>query len=299
MYALPVVNEIHTSDLIAECPHQRMLLHQGGGAGEYTGALYKGQVGHRALKLLHDEGNFSAKEGEMGVVVADAACHVQELAVQECRPLSKSVRDHLDDYHGELVPILKEYCERMGPQFEAGEVVGTELPVEYTTTLPGCGEVTFSSHIDLLWRDRNNQLVIGDWKFQEEQPSMEYLGRNLQFAFYWLCVAYGKVCVDPLFDEWVELHEYAECAWFDMWRFKPYVRVVYNKDKTVKAKKGDKRDERDIVRRWSVDPEREDEIRHDLAMRIALMRQGIWPKHPEKLRCNLCECKSSCRSYHK
>ena len=300
VYKLSPDAEIHTTDLQADCLRTVQLRHQGLERGEYTTALYRGQLAGAACSYLHEYDAWDDAGVSDAIQWADA--EVEKMAEEENRPLSGSVRQNKEAIRKEAESRVSHYSYRLADYFAQCKLIGTELPIRGVIEVPGMEPITLASHLDLIFRDPNGQLKVWDFKYQDEAPTMAYLGRNLQFASYFLMTAYGEVRTDAQMDVWTRFGEFADFAWVDLARFKPYTRRTEIADgmtgEVTTYTKGDHRPLKNIVRRWTYSPDKEDEMRREIATRVLMFRHGLFPTSPDKLACHLCECRHACPAFH-
>jgi hypothetical protein len=254
----------HTTDLQAECHHSVLLRRMGKIKGEYTTALYRGQLAGQVLERLHEHVHPNAWT-DVGVIdehLGIGQANVEEMAKKEKRPVSDGCRNQIPTILKDVRARVQHYADRMQDYFSRCELIGCELPVylEFDMELGGEGDEKFivSSHLDLLFRDPQGQLRLWDFKYknqdelfiiitdpetgkeqkytfmskEEDSPKMDYLGRNIQFGAYWLACVAGLVQLPegsfsaPTRDSqsWHHFNEPPILGWVDLANFKPYAR---------------------------------------------------------------------------
>lgn len=291
------IEEWHTSDLNNPCMMAVKLTREGKLMATGTTALWRGQVAGRTLERVHTEELWDPEL--LAQVIHTSGDEVTDQLIREGRPPTKAVLDGRGEVQKEIEKHLHHYVTRFGPWFRNHtELVGCELPMRVELEM-GEHKVKFATHIDLLVRDNKGQLVIVDWKWRKDTPTMAYLGRNLQFGLMYLGVAYGHVMLpDPLIG-WTTFGEFAECAWFDLATCKPYGTSKKDDKGGYLFKKGESRPWKRIMKRWSFSPEREEWMIQQIRLRVALADAGVWMMTPDPLGCEFCECNNQCPSYHK
>lgn len=293
--------DVHTSDLTAACMKSVQLRHEGKILGQYTTALYRGQLAGMVCSYIHDHDAWS--EDGLEAAITWGLTEVERTATDENRPVSDSVRKNLDTITGDVRKVCGHYIERLAGYFAKCKLIGTEVPVRMEMEIPGQAPMQFASHVDLMFRDAHNQLCIWDFKHQQESPTMAYLGRNLQFVCYYLSAAYGHFQIDSELDLWHAYGEFPDMAWVDLANFKPYSRKTEAKDpETGELRtfvKGEARPLQNILRRWTFSPDRENDMRKELALRVTMLRHGLFPTNPDKLGCHLCESNEHCPAFHR
>lgn len=292
--------EIHTSDLTASCLRSVQLKHQGKIVGSYTTALYRGQLAGHVCAWIHQH-NAWTPDGVVDAINASVPV-VAQLATDERRPISDAVKANMPEIHEEVAKHIGHYVDRLKDYFSKCELIGCELPVRMTLDLPGAGPTNFASHLDLLFRDSHGQLQCWDWKWQDESPTMQYLGRNLQFVTYYLMLVHGEVLLDSDLGMWQQFGEFPAMAWVDLAGFKSYSRRTEGKDRltgeVVVYAKGDNRPLDNIVRRWTFSPDREADMLKELSLRAVMMQHDIWPMSAEKIACFVCDSQRFCPAFH-
>ena len=306
MNPLPPDYDVGTTMLQESCMKRIELRVLGKSIGEMPGALYKGNVGHAALEQLHREPAETWCEATVERCVAQGVRETEQRAEDENRPMTEAVVKDQQDTSKELTALINHYVERRRDYIAKSEVLGVEVPIRWKEELDGVagGPVSFASHVDLLYRDPDGQLVIADFKFKAESPTMAYLSRSLQLGAYFIACAYGRVMLDQggITERWVSLGEYAEAELIDMLQFKPYNRATMVVDKEtgeeIRYSKGDVRPLRNIIKRFSFLPEKENTIKSRIAERVLLMRAGIWPANPDPLGCHFCDVRMACDNFN-
>jgi hypothetical protein len=270
--------------------------------GQYTTALYRGQLADAALCLLHHRSPDNWQSDVSGCVEA-AEIEVMQQADAEGRPLTSSVQENVESIREEVEKHVLAYAEKQAEHFANCSLVGTQVPMNLVLDLHVGKPVEFASHIDLLYRDPWGNLVIRDWKWRQEAPTMAYLGRNFQFALYWLACAYGEVLLDQggVAERWDTLGEFAECEWCDLARFKPYTRktkVTLPDGTESEYQKGDMRPLPQLIKRWTFEPDQEAHVKRMLAHKVTAIQSGLKIMNPGPMECHLCECSRYCPSFN-
>lgn len=275
---------VHSSDLTAPCPRAVQLRLEGKAVGEYTTALFRGQLAHAALEIVHQEGLTECDDAIPQTVCNEATEKVLATSEAENRPITEAVARELGAIQDEVVKVLELYVKRFADYFAQCKVIGTELPVSWR------GEgIEFASHIDLLFREPNGELYVWDWKWRDESPMYGYLSRNMQFAMYALCCRDGRVQIGG---EWIALRQWPVVAWVHLPNLRPYTRSGEG------YARGDERPLDRIVREVRYGDASRTTIMRELKLRQAMMSAGLFPAIPDPLGCHLCECQAHCPEHH-
>lgn len=272
---------IHSSDLTASCPRAVQLRLEGKAVGEYPTALFRGQLAHAALEIMHGRD----LEADVNAVVDDEATEkVLATAEAENRPITEAVARELGAIQEEVVEVLELYVKRFADYFAQCKVIGTELPVSWRAD-----GIDFASHIDLLFREPNGDLYVWDWKWRSDSPMYGYLSRNMQFAMYAMCCREGRIQIGG---EWIALRQWPVVAWVHLPNLRPYTRAGEG------YAKGDERPLDRIVREVRYGDASRATILRELELRRAMMTAGLFPAIPDPLGCHLCECQAHCPEHH-
>jgi hypothetical protein len=290
--------EIHTSELTADCLRKVQHRLKGEVEGSATTALYRGLVAGRACELMHQMG---FDQDPSSITVAAAADTQKQLA-DENRMLSEAVENNRQDILAEVTDVLHLYRDRFGPAFERCTLIGTEVPARYS-----CGKLEFASHLDLVVRDTQNsfgygkgRIIVFDWKWRADQPSHQYLARNMQFALYYMMVKHGRLKCGPEGFEWIGFGEPPVLVWFHLSSLKPYSRrtTAFNdQGEEQEFVKGDWRPTRSILYRVEYDPEQEPNIISELRMRGKMIENDIFPLNPDPVSCRICDAEAFCTRF--
>ena len=298
--------EIHTSELTASCLRKVQHRLNGEVEGAATTALYRGLVAGRACELMHQMG---FDQDPSSITVAAAADTQKQLA-DENRMLSEAVENNRQDILAEVTDVLHLYRDRFGPAFERCTLIGTEVPARWSLSENGVllnDQYEFASHLDLVVRDTHNsfgygkgRIIVFDWKWRADQPSHQYLARNMQFALYYMMVKYGSLKCGPEGFEWVDFGEPPVLVWFHLSSLKPYTRrtTAYNdQGEEQEFVKGDWRPTRSILYRVEYDPEQEPNIISELQMRGKMIENDIFPLNPDPVSCRICDAEAFCTRF--
>jgi hypothetical protein len=136
IFASPAM-EVHTSELTASCMKAVELRLNGKVHAEAGEALFKGVVGHEALRRLH-----------LGMELGNLAEWAIAQQKKEGTPCSESVKTNASEYEAEALRVCMLYWSRLGSKLKT---LGCELPVRGTIEVDG-EDVNFASHIDILAR---------------------------------------------------------------------------------------------------------------------------------------------------
>ena len=299
------LDEIHSSELTADCLRKVQHRLLGEVEGVATTALYRGLVAGRACELMHKDA-FITDPHE---VVIAAASDVQKTLADENRMLSEAVENNRQDILAEVTNIMFLYRERFENRFSQCTLIGTEVPARLSIRE---GEVDpqtmyFASHLDLVVRDNNgvfgygkDRLIVFDWKWREEQPSHQYLARNMQFALYYMMTKHGSLKCGPEGFEWIDFGEAPALVWFHLPSLKPYARrtVAFNDaGEEQEFVKGDHRPMRSVLHRVEYDPNQDQRIREELILRAKMIENDVFPLNPSPVSCRICEAEAFCNSF--
>jgi len=279
IFASPTM-EVHTSELTASCMKAVELRLNGKVHAEAGEALFKGVVGHEALRRLH-----------LGLEVGDLAEWAIAQQKKEGTPCSESVKTNASEYEAEALRVCMLYWTRFGSKLKT---LGCELPVRGTIEIDG-EDVNFASHIDILARTPEGELMVYDWKFREDAATRDYMHRNLQTAMYWWVLRNGQVQIGG---QWFAFREAVDVAIIDMWNFKPYAKATSGVDDNGEPRafvKGDDRPLHKIIRRGHYKDEAA--ILNEFATRVRMMRRGLWPTNPDPLGCTICQSRMYCPAF--
>ena len=144
------------------------------------------------------------------------------------------------------------------------------------------------------------RIIVFDWKWRAEQPSHQYLARNMQFALYYMMVKYGNLKCGPEGFEWVDFGEPPVLVWFHLSSLKPYSRrtTAFNdQGEEQEFVKGDWRPTRSILYRVEYDPEQEPNIISELQMRGKMIENDIFPLNPDPVSCRICDAEAFCTRF--
>lgn len=286
--------DVHTSDLTASCMKAVELRLNGKLYGETGEALFKGNLAHETLGLIH-------KGESVDASFAQALSTVQARAKSEGYPLSQSVKDNMADYTKEVRLIVDNYIRRVLPLIAAshGRLVAVEPDVRMTVNLAG-RDVSFASHLDLVWIDIEGWLNIWDWKLWTESPTHNYLHRNLQMGLYWLMGRYGEVLIDSELEVWKNFGGNVRVTWINLSDLRPYTRKTPGIDDNGEPRefvKGDDRPLRNVIRTIEHQEANEQLLWDELETRIKMRDAGLWPTNPDPVGCQVCQSKMFCPSF--
>lgn len=279
-----MIQEVHSSDMSAECPRSVQLRHEGKIIGEMTTALYRGNVWHEAASSLHAIGIADGISSHVSL----AHAKVFATADKENRPFTPAVVKNAGEVREEIEELLAEYADRIPPYLSAMTLIGTEIPIRLTLDIDGVPQ-DFASHLDLLFRAPRG-LHVYDWKTGEDQPGYDFLRRSPQMGLYPLAVAEGEVLIDG---EWVSLMEWPSMTWVHVNALKVYKKATTN-GAGESFKKGDKRTLDKILMDTGITATGRNAIIAELSDRVRMFRAGLYPTNPGEQRCRLCESRTFC-----
>lgn len=300
------LDEIHSSELTADCLRKVQHRLKGEVEGKATTALYRGLVAGRACELLHEMG---FDQDPSSITVAAAADTQKQLA-EENRMLSEAVEENRQDILAEVTNVVHLYRDRFGQAFERCTLIGTEVPARYTLSEDGLllhPQAEFASHLDLVVRDNENvfgygkdRIIVFDWKWRQDQPSHQYLARNMQFALYYMMVKHGRLKCGPDGFEWVDFGEPPVLVWFHLPSLKPYSRRVTafnDQGEEQEFVKGDLRPTRSVLYRVNYDENQEQAINDELLLRSKMIENDVFPLNPDPVSCRICEAEAFCTRF--
>jgi hypothetical protein len=288
------IAEIHSGDLTASCPRERYHFHRGEYENLMQTALYRGSFVGKLLEELHnandwhDEAIQTAAMKAVDMVAADIKA--------EKRVLSDAVKANRKEIHQEAVTCATQYAERFAERFSLCEHIGCEIPIRWRMN----GR-EIASHIDLLVRDTRNvfqrgpgRLILGDWKFRQDAPTIDYLSRWPQGMLYALGTKYGELLID---DFWTPMDEWPAVCWLHLPHLKVYQKKTTAKDdlgQTVTFLKGESRPDNAIVRWASFKEERVPSMVEEIMTRVEMYDAGLYPMMPTAVGCYLCPSREWC-----
>ena len=292
------VEEIHSSDLTADCLRKVYHRFKGEVEGKATTALYRGLVAGRACELLHEMG---FDQDPSSITVAAAADTQKQLA-EENRDLSEAVENGRQDILAEVTNIVHLYRDRFAQKFGRCTLIGTEVPVRWS--LDG---LEFASHLDLMVRDTDNvfgygkgRLIVFDWKWRQDQPSHQYLARYMQFALYYMMVKHGSVKCGPDLLPWMDFGEPPVLVWLHLPSLKPYTRRVTafnDQGEEQEFVRGDHRPNRSVLYKVEYDENQEARICDELKMRAMMLEKDVFPLNPSPVSCRICDAEAFCTRF--
>ena len=291
------IKEIHSSDLTASCMKYVQLRFEGKLRPAATGALFRGLVVGEVLRYLHEEYLHSGV-GEPALytpLVNRAISSVRKTLTDEGRIPTDAVESNILETIEDMCRFAEKYYQKFKERFSRSTLLGCEVPVrwKYAKRMP-----EFASHIDLLIRDTNGELVFIDWKLRESAPTRSYLSRNMQFGCYYGCCLEGKFLLsDGLSSEWKSFGEDARGVWLHVNHVIPFGRkTVCEDDYGVEREfaKGDDRPVRMAWREVQYSATAIEEVRSQIKQRVKMMQKDLFPSNPDPVGCNLCEAESFC-----
>jgi len=257
-------------------------------------ALYRGSFVGKALEVVHNDGEWGDAAIRMAGVQA-----VDMIAADikaEKRELSDAVKENKSDIHEEAMIAVVQYAERFNERFKACKHIGCEIPIRWT-----CEGRKYASHIDLLVRDTDNvfergpdRLILADWKFRQDAPTIDYLARWQQGMLYALATKYGELLVDGF---WVPFNQWPAVCWMHLPHLKVFQRKTTAKDdmgQAVTYTKGDSRPDSAILRWAPFKEERVPSMINEIQTRVAMYDAGLYPMNPTPVGCFLCPSREWC-----
>lgn len=303
MIPVTVNGDLHSSDFTASCLHEMALKRQGHYIADMPRAMYRGNWAGKVLEHLHRDNHWD--DDSFVSAVRWATTDVQDDLVKEKRQLTQSVIDNREAIHKETAKICQQYMIRFGPRFKECKLIGCELPIRWTLEHPSLDKpASCASHLDLLFRDPKgvwgrgeNRLIWWDWKYREEVPTFDYLGRNQQFIMYQLGLYEGQVMIG---DDWIDFGEWAASAWIHLPNFKVYEKKTKGKDDDGNPcvyLKGDSRPDRSIIRWTNFRRDRAPQMKEPLAVRARMVQLDLHPTNPSPIGCSICQSRDWCERF--
>lgn len=299
---LPVLDEIHTSDLTARCFQQVKLKHEGKERRTLSAALYKGLLFHAVAQAVHEQDRWDA-ERVPGLVNACKQTTMENAAL-EGRTIGGSLDTDakIAKATGEVLQWSDQYVRRFRDYFAASKLIGCEIPIRCRIALDPPAQ--FASHLDLMFRDPHGSVCVWDWKTGKDAPTFAFLKRNQQLAAYYMAVMEGTFKVHGTWMRFDDLDvTSSQIAWIHIRCLIPYKQrskdPMYDEDTGEKRYfyKGDLQPFNRIVR----------DIPHSnrclartgkmIADRLCMFRNGHFPPQPEPNRCMACDCAPWCEAY--
>ena len=177
------IAEIHSGHLTARCARQVWHQERGEYEGSMSTALYRGAFAGKICEEMHNRDLWDIDGVTKAAVIA--VKRIRAEIKKEGRELTDAVKENKDKIHAEVVTAAHQYAQRFGERFRQCELIGCEIPVRWTSA----GR-NYASHIDLLLRDPDNvwkqgkgRLLLADWKWWAETPTIDFLAR---FKQLWL-----------------------------------------------------------------------------------------------------------------
>ncbi len=306
MISLPVITDLRSGDLTADCMHERALVRQGKYDPHMPEAMYRGNFIGKACQFLIESNEWS-EDGCAGALQY-ATIEVQADLVKENRMLTDAVIANRERIHKDIGERVFEFARRFGPRFKACKLIGCELPIRWTLEHESLSEpIEFGSHLDVLLRDTRDvwgrgegRLVWIDFKDRKDSPTFGYIARNGQFILYQLSLWEGQVQVDkdgPEDEGWTQFGEWAAAAWFHLPNLHVYKKATKGKDEDgnpITYAKGDSRPLSAIVKWANFRKDRADDMKTALAERARMFQLGIYPMNPGPVTCFLCSSQDWC-----
>jgi len=306
MLELPILNEIHTSDLTSPC--MRAVLHRllGESLNVVPSAMARGLIAGATLEICHD--NCLTEPDLVVEACKDALLNVRDSLSSEGRQFSDSVEANLEQIVLDVISMAGHYVERFGGRLVCCAKLGTEVPIRMTVEHPMFDEpVEFASHLDAIFRDTEgvfgmgkDRLIVWDWKWRKDAPTGSYLHRNMQLGMYALACLKGAICRNVQMDIWEMPCELPAVAWVHLPHLFPYKRKTVTKsgdgEETVFVK-GDSRPEDRILQWVYHSHESLDTITDDFAQRVHMMQMGMFPKTVSVQGCQTCPSEQWCSRY--
>ena len=289
--------EVHTTDLMDSCPRRTELRLAGKRIGETPSALMFGQVWHEARARCYADGVWD--EFRAAGILLDAWAKCEAENAKNNQPLTEAVKKNAAQTQAEISRLLGHYGERVASRVR--KLIGCELPIRCSVVVDG-EAVEFASHLDVLFRNTDGQLVLDDDKTGEEVPSMDFLRRNRQLGMYAYAIRHGTVWVDG---EPVEFGEWPIVNWIHVRNLNTYGRKTTVKevdfvtgelvDRTYE--KGEHRPIDRIVMTAPIHEQRTPAILADFYQHVRMRRLGFMPALPDEVGCRSCESRKFCTSY--
>ena len=293
--------ELHTSDF-DPCPARAVLRR----AGKYDGvagtALVRGLAAHTALETLHKTTSELTSD-----IVAYAVNHTLTTLPEEGRMPSDAVERNIDTLTRDICGMLDRYRVRILPMIYDCTYLGCEIPVYWELR----DDVHLSSHVDLLYIDKNERVHCWDWKWRKDALAISDLSRNLQLACYWGAMVDGGLFQlkqneqtsgwDNAGDGWFSLPDGAKVptvSWVDLPSLRPYARATMGQNErgeAVQYTKGDERVLNRVIRTPQFSTAQLENIKEAALLRADMIINGTAPYIPQG--CSHCESEPWCTRF--
>ncbi len=285
---------IHSTELSAACPRAAKLRIDGRASNVTASALYTGALLDAACGYVHQYDEWARADFAMTYAVkwVEARTHA------EGRVLSDAVVESQDKIVSNCTTLLLEYMRRFHHRFQQCSLVGVQTPIRWRHMF---GPNHFESHLDLVLQDHDgvlgvgpNRLVVIDWKGTLQNPTHDYVVRNAQLMAYYGAVRWGEIMLG---DEWVSMDTWPEVGLLHLPSLKPYARATTatNADgSTTKYSKGDTRPDQSILKWARFSPKRWPDMFEELAGKVKMIEQDIWPMRPDPVGCYVCDARDAC-----
>ena len=321
-----IIDELHTSTLTNRCAMSAALALQGLTNKIVETALFRGQLAHEIMDFVHRYGVWDASEINFPNLL-QKTCDKFE---REGRKLEPVVLRDMQKNLEEVAKLCTHYMARRKDYFAQCTILGVEAPMRWVMEVGSHAPIKMATHCDLIYRDPNGEITVGDYKLNEDWftmaggqidelagcskngepkaikladqlPTIDYLGRNPQFAMMSLMVNYGAVHLNVGGrDEWVEFDENPWLEWVNLNSFKPYSAACKVREfggGLREYKKGDERPMSVLIRRWRDSMEKQNLAKSHIAKRVLVFEHDLYTPNPDKLGCFLCASKEWCDSY--
>lgn len=296
---LPILAELHTTDLTATCLRSvRHRLMQEFRA-EVPTAMFRGIAAGHAVQTLARGGLDQCRTAQLAREAVDSA---SARLAEEGWTLTDAVAANLDEIAAEIQIVVNAFDRRIMPALSECRLIGTELPVRAPWDPP------FASHLDIMFRDPSGRfgppgaLHVWDFKWREEAPTIAYLARDMQLAAYFCAVLEGSVLLEEAVDHdsgWTEFAEAPVVSWVHLPALKPFARRTETVDEdgtVVVRQKGDERPVASIIRQCRFSQRTTPAAFHEeYALRAAMAKLGHWPRSPSPTGCLICPSEPWCR----
>jgi len=257
-------------------------------------ALYRGSFAGKMLEELHNADKW--EPADIAAAGLLAVKRIKDEIKTEGRVISDSVKENYEKIHAECIEGVSQYANRFAERWQECKHIGCEIPIRWTHN-----GIRFASHLDLVVRDTHNvwgrgkdRLLIIDWKWRQDAPTIDYLARSPQLMLYCLATRYGELLID---DFWTPMDEWPAICWLHMPHLKVYKKKTHTKDEQgveVTYEKGDSRPDGAILRWAPFKQDRAADMIDELMTKVAMYEAGLFPMNPTPVGCFLCPSREWC-----
>ena len=292
-----LITEVHSGDLSATCKREVYHRHMGQFEPLMQRALYRGSLAGKVLEELHNAGKWD--DETIAASMMTSIIRIGDEIKKEKRELSDSVKENSREIHEEVLKGIQQYAARFEDRWRQCKHIGCEIPIRWTHD-----GTRFASHLDLVVRDTKNvfgqgpgRLLVIDFKWRLEAPTIDYLARWQQGMLYALATRYGELLID---DFWTPMDEWPAVCWLHMPHLKVYARKTHTKDdegNEVTYEKGESRPDHAVLRWAGFKQDRAPDMIDEIMLTVAMFDSGMFPMTPTPVGCHLCPSREWCERF--